>query len=173
MTGKRRRFDQECVEGYLFVRRPLRVLLFRRPPARGRIWVPISGKVDRGDRSFSLAIRREVAEETGFRRFRRVSALRWVFPFRGPEGGRWRLHAFAVELNSLSTPRLSDEHDAFEWLEPSTAVSRLHYRDNRTALRRLLRSARVDRRRRVHRATPNLKRSRRGPRARGRRTRNL
>ncbi|MGA7860454.1 MAG: NUDIX domain-containing protein [Thermoplasmata archaeon] len=142
MSGSRARVDQECVEGYLFVRRPLKVLLVRRPPSRGRIWVPISGKVDLSDRNLSTALRREVAEETGLTRLRRVSPLRWVFRFRGPDGGRWRLHAFAVELPARSTPRLSDEHDAFEWLDPSAAVERLHYRDNRTALRRLVRGVR-------------------------------
>jgi 8-oxo-dGTP pyrophosphatase MutT (NUDIX family) len=139
VTGRRHRIDQECVEGYLFVRRPLKILLFRRPPSRGRIWVPVSGKVDRSDQNLSAAVRREIAEETGFTRLRRVSPLRWVFPFRGPNGGRWRLHAFAVELPVRAQPRLSDEHDAFDWLDPSAALPRLHYRDNRTALRRLLR----------------------------------
>lgn len=139
VNASRSRIDQECVEAYLFIRRPLTVLLFRRPPSRGRIWVPVSGKVDPSDRNLSAAVRREVAEETGFTRLRRVSPLRWVFRFRGPDGGRWRLHAFAVELPSRGLPRLSDEHDAFEWLDPTSAVLRLHYRDNRTALRRLLR----------------------------------
>lgn len=139
MTGKRLRISQECVEGYLFVRRPFQVLLFRRPPARGRIWVPISGKVDPTDQNLSAALRREIREETGFRRFRRVSALRWVFRWRGSDGGIWRLHAFAVEVPDRRAPRLSDEHDAFEWLEPTVAVQRLHYRDNRAALRRLIR----------------------------------
>ena len=138
MTGSRGRVDQECVEGYLFVQPPLRILLFRRPPSRGRIWVPISGKVDPSDRNLSLAVRREIAEETGFRRFRRLFALHWVFPFRGPGGGRWRLHAFAAELPSRRDPRLSHEHDAFAWLDPSAAETRLHYRDNRAALRRLV-----------------------------------
>jgi len=142
VTGSRHRIDQECVEGYLFVRRPLKILLVRRPPSRGRIWVPISGKVDPSDRNLSAALRREIAEETGFIRIRRVSPLRWVFRFRGPEGGHWRLHAFAVELAARSTPQLSDEHDAFEWLDPSVAVERLHYRDNRVALRRLVRGVR-------------------------------
>ena len=139
MTGKKHRTDQECVEGYLFVRRPLRILLFRRPPSRDRIWVPISGKVDPEDRSFSAALRREIREETGFRRFRRVSPLRWVFEWRGPDGRRWRLHAFAVELTARTSPRLSGEHDAFEWLEPGPAIRRLHYPDNREALTRLVR----------------------------------
>lgn len=137
MTGKPARVDQECVEAYLFVRRPLRVLLFRRPPSRGRIWVPISGKVESGDRNLTAAVRREIEEESGFRTLRRVFPLRWVFPFRGPDGGRWRLHAFGVELPSLRRPTLSPEHDAFEWLDLPTALTRLHYPDNRSALRRL------------------------------------
>jgi lipoyl(octanoyl) transferase len=139
VTGSRPRVDQECVEGYLFVRSPLKVLLFRRPPSRGRIWVPISGKVDPSDRNLSEAVRREIAEETGIHRLRRVFPLRWVFSFRGPDGGRWRLHAFAVELAERVVPRLSEEHDAYVWLDPPAAVARLHYRDNRAALRRLLR----------------------------------
>ena len=150
MTGRAPRVDQECVEGYLFVRRPLQILLFRRPRSRGRVWVPISGKVDRSDPSLSAALRREIAEETGFHRFRRLFPLRWVFPFRGPRGGRWRLHAFGVELALRSAPRLSDEHDAFEWVDPLVALDRLHYPDNQAALRRLLRSVlRKDRTRRA------------------------
>lgn len=147
MTVKGAPIDQECIEAYLFVRQPFRILLFRRPPSRGRIWVPVSGKVDVSDRSLSAAVRREVAEETGFVRFRRLHPLHWVFRFRGPTGGRWRLHAFAVELPRRAPPRLSEEHDVFEWLDPATSVSRLHYRDNRQALERLLRGMR--RRRRI------------------------
>jgi 8-oxo-dGTP pyrophosphatase MutT (NUDIX family) len=140
VSARRSGVAQECVEGYLFVRHPFQVLLFRRPPSRGRIWVPISGKVDRPDRSFSAALRREVREETGLTRFRRISPMRWVFRWRGSGGGIWRLHAFAVELPSRRIPRLSDEHEAFEWLDPREALKRLHFRDNRAALRRLMRA---------------------------------
>jgi lipoyl(octanoyl) transferase len=140
VSGKGSRISQECVEGYVFARRPFRVLLLRRPPARGRIWVPVSGKVDPSDQNFSSALRREIREETGFTQLRRVSPLRWVYRWRGPDGGVWRLHAFAVELPAPRAPRLSAEHDAYEWIEPSAAVKRLHYRDNRAALRRLLRA---------------------------------
>lgn len=148
MSGSHHRGPfQECVEGYLFVRRPLQVLLFRRGPSRGRIWVPISGKVERSDRSLSDALRREIREEAGFTRLRRVSPLQWVFRFRGPDGGRWRLHAFAVELPARDSPRLSDEHEAYAWVDPVTAVARLHYRDNRAALRRLVRGVALRNRR--------------------------
>jgi 2-(3-amino-3-carboxypropyl)histidine synthase len=130
--------DQECVEGYLFARSPLRVLLFRRPPKRGRIWVPVSGKVDPKDRDLVSALRRELAEETGLDESRSPASLDWSVRFEGPDGRRWRLHSFGVEVPSTFVPRLSREHDAFAWLEPERARERLYYSDNREALDRLL-----------------------------------
>ncbi len=130
--------QQECVEGYLFAGAPVRLLVFRRPPARGSIWVPISGKVDPGDADWEAAIRRELREETGLRSPKRLVALDWHVTFEGPQGGTWRLHAFGVEVEPGWSPRLSAEHDTCEWVAPSEAVERLHYEDNRAAVGRLL-----------------------------------
>jgi 8-oxo-dGTP pyrophosphatase MutT (NUDIX family) len=129
--------DQECVEGYLFATPGPQYLILRRPPERGRIWVPVSGKVDAEDRDFLAAVRREVAEETGFSAPRRVFPLDWSYRFEGPDGRAWRLHAFGVGLDRPEPPRLSAEHDAFEWLRFPQAHDRLHYSDNREALTRL------------------------------------
>jgi 8-oxo-(d)GTP phosphatase len=129
----------ECVEGYLFSAHPLRILLFRRPPARGSIWVPVSGKVDPGDATLVAALRRELFEETGLRAPLGVTSLDWEVPFRADNGDVWRLHAYAVEVASGFTPRLSEEHDGFAWVEPAEAVDRLHYPDNREAVERLAR----------------------------------
>ena len=129
--------DQECVEGYIFVRRPERHLILRRPPERKRVWVPVSGKVDSTDADFLSATRREVREETGFGQPLRILDLDWEFRFRGPDVRRWRLHAFGVELESMLEPKLSREHESFAWLSYSTARERLHYADNREAIRRL------------------------------------
>ncbi len=142
------------MEGYLFAASPARYLLFRRRPSRGRIWVPISGKVDPTDRSLSDALRRELREETGLRRPRRLFPLRWVFPFRGPDGRRWRLHAFGVEVPGSWRPRLSREHERWEWLELRESIRRLHYRDNRQALRLLDRRLAGERRPRRPRPAP-------------------
>ncbi|MCI4332406.1 MAG: diphthamide biosynthesis enzyme Dph2 [Thermoplasmata archaeon] len=130
--------DQECVEGYLFARSPTRFLLFRRPPKRGRIWVPVSGKVDAKDPDLPSALRRELAEETGLTELRALDPLNWSVRFEGPDGRRWRLHAFGVEVAATSVPRLSREHDAFAWLEPAAARQRLYYSDNQAALDRLM-----------------------------------
>jgi 8-oxo-dGTP pyrophosphatase MutT (NUDIX family) len=130
---------QECVEGYLFSGRPPQILVLRRPPNRGQIWVPVSGKVDVADADFLSALRRELREETGFEEFRRVFPLDWTVEFPGgPNGEMWRLHAYGVELDRTDPPTLSREHEAFEWVTPEEAGTRLHYLDNRAAVRRLL-----------------------------------
>jgi 8-oxo-dGTP pyrophosphatase MutT (NUDIX family) len=129
---------RECVEGYLFARDPLRLLIFRRPPSRGEIWVPISGKVEPSDQDLESALRRELAEETGLTRPTAVDPLDWHVRFRADNGEVWRLHAFAVEVPSSFEPRLSSEHEASEWVGAEEARRRLHYEDNRAAVDRLL-----------------------------------
>jgi 8-oxo-dGTP pyrophosphatase MutT (NUDIX family) len=135
---------QECVEGYLFARPPLQILIFRRPPSRGRIWVPISGKVDPTDPDLEAALRRELEEETGLTRPIAVFPLAWHVRFRVDSGEVWRLHAFGVEVARSFDPRLSAEHEASAWLDPDEAKHRLHYEDNRTAVDRLLECVRSD-----------------------------
>lgn len=137
-TSDDRPVAQECVEGYLFVRPGPRILILRRPPARGGFWVPVSGKVDAADRTFESALRRELQEETGLTSFRQLFSMDWEYDFDGPNGDRWRLHAFGAELDSADEPRLSDEHDAFEWVDWAEAVQRLHFTDNQEAVRRLV-----------------------------------
>ena len=130
--------DRECVEGYLFATPPLELLLFRRPPERGRIWVPVSGKVDPEDRDFPSALCRELEEETGLvTRPVELIDLDWHVPFRVDSGETWRLHAFAVRVPRSFEPRLSREHEACEWLPFEEAVLRLHFEDNRAAVLRL------------------------------------
>jgi 8-oxo-dGTP pyrophosphatase MutT (NUDIX family) len=128
---------RECVEGYLFRASPFELLILRRPPARGRYWVPVSGKVEPSDRDFESATLREVAEETGLSRPVRVIDLDWAVPFRADNGETWRLHAFGVEVGRAFEPKISAEHEAFEWVSADEAVRRLHFPDNQEAVRRL------------------------------------
>jgi 8-oxo-dGTP pyrophosphatase MutT (NUDIX family) len=129
---------RECVEGYLYARPPLELLLFRRPPARGRIWVPISGKVEPTDRDFEAALRRELEEETGLAEPRRLTPLDWHVRFRSDNGETWRLHAYAVEVDRAFVPVLSAEHEEFRWERPEGATALLHFEDNRAAVARLV-----------------------------------
>src|SRR4029077_10143157 len=124
---------QECVEGYLFVPDPLRLLVLRRPPARGSIWVPVSGKIDARDASPSRALVREIREETGFADLPEPIDLDWQVPFEGPDGRRWRLRAYAVRLGDPMEPVLSAEHVEAHWWPAEVARARLHYKDNRAA----------------------------------------
>jgi 8-oxo-dGTP pyrophosphatase MutT (NUDIX family) len=129
---------RECVEGYLFATPPLELLIFRRPPSRGQIWVPVSGKVDPEDRDFDAALRRELREETGLDQPRRLVPLDWHVRFRADNGETWRLHAYAVEVDRTFVPMLSPEHEAFRWVTPAESTSLLHYDDNRGAVERLV-----------------------------------
>jgi len=137
VSGPEPAIDRECVEGYLFARRPFRVLVFRRPPARGSIWVPISGRVDPQDADLEAALRRELREETGLRTAGPIAPLDWHVIFTAPNGETWRLHAYAVEVDPSFVPVLSEEHDAFAWVTVDEALGRLHFDDNRQALGRL------------------------------------
>ncbi|MGA8664582.1 MAG: NUDIX domain-containing protein [Thermoplasmata archaeon] len=128
---------RECVEGYLFARAPTELLIFRRPPARRSIWVPISGKVEPTDPHFEAALGRELEEETGLTHPVRVEPLDWHVTFRADNGEVWRLHAYAVEVPRSFRPRLSPEHVAFEWVDLDEAERRLDYPDNREAVGRL------------------------------------
>jgi 8-oxo-dGTP pyrophosphatase MutT (NUDIX family) len=138
MSGPPGPIARECVEGYVFAARPLALLVLRRPPARGRIWVPVSGKVEPSDVDLEAALRRELREETGVTDPKRVFPLDWHVPFPASNGETWRLHAYGVELDGPSPPTLSDEHEEFAWVTPAEAIRRLHYPDNRDAVRRLM-----------------------------------
>jgi 8-oxo-dGTP pyrophosphatase MutT (NUDIX family) len=138
VTDSPSELEQACVEAYIFAGRPPRILLFRRPPRRGSVWAPVSGKVEPEDEDLVAALRRELTEETQFSDPVRVFELGWEFAFTGPDGRPWRLHGFGVELEREAKPILSDEHDAFEWMDPLDALGRLHYEDNRQALTLLL-----------------------------------
>jgi 8-oxo-dGTP pyrophosphatase MutT (NUDIX family) len=129
---------KECVEGYLFSEEPLEILLFRRPPARGHIWVPVSGKVESHDHDFPSALSRELEEETGLRVGpAELIDLDWRVPFRADNGETWRLHAYAVKVPRSFRPRLSAEHEEAEWVTADEALRRLHFEDNRKAVERL------------------------------------
>ncbi|MGB6443150.1 MAG: NUDIX domain-containing protein [Thermoplasmata archaeon] len=129
---------QECVEGYLFAGPPVEVLVFRRPPSRKEIWVPVSGKVDPTDPDLESALRRELREETGLLDPRRIFPLDWHVRFRSDTGATWRLHAYGVEVDRSFSPTLSAEHASSKWVSPADALALLHYDDNREAVRRLL-----------------------------------
>lgn len=129
---------QDCVEGFVYVRAPLRFLLLKRTEVRGGFWQSVSGRVEPSDLSFESAVRREVLEETGFTEVRSVRDLSWTLVFKGKDGRPWRAHGYGVEVPSPRPPRLSEEHEAYRWCGSGEALSTLFWPDNREALRRLI-----------------------------------
>ncbi|MDE2045481.1 MAG: NUDIX domain-containing protein [Thermoplasmata archaeon] len=129
---------QPCVEGFVFVRSPFRLLLLKRTAMRGGFWQSVSGRVEPSDPSLEAAVRREVREETQFTKVGPVIDLHWEYVFEGRHHRPWKVHAFGVEVPDARPPVISSEHEAYRWCRSGEALATLFWPDNREALRRLL-----------------------------------
>ncbi len=118
---------------------PLEILLFRRPPARGRIWVPISGKVEATDTRPRVGAPARAAGGDRARLPRRVLPLDWHVPFRADNGETWRLHAYGVEVARGFSPVAERRARDVGLGLPGEAIARLHFEDNKEAVARLVR----------------------------------
>jgi 8-oxo-dGTP diphosphatase len=91
-----------------------RVLLVRRAPwdTRPGMWELPGGKVDRGER-VQRALARELEEETGLMlaECRRITCRDMI----SPRGRRIREHVYLT--SAIGAVSLSDEHDAYAWVE--------------------------------------------------------
>jgi 8-oxo-dGTP pyrophosphatase MutT (NUDIX family) len=121
--------------------RGLEVLLIRRAP--GRIfpghWQPVTGGIEGAER-VPLAAFREVAEETGFGPGEIEAAydLDQVAPFYDEGADAIVTSAiFAVRVGPGAEPRLSHEHDAYEWLPPEAALVRAVWPSYDDSIRRI------------------------------------
>ena len=109
----------------MFTRRPsLQVLTLRRPPRRGHVWQPVTGKVDRTDASWTAAGCREVAEETGITDPLRVYDTGIDFRFE-KKGGTFLERLIAFETDGPRPVVLSHEHVDYAWLAWPDAVARM------------------------------------------------
>ncbi len=126
-----------------------RVLLLRRKPDRNRFWQGVTGGVEAGE-SESETARREFFEETGQDiEFNTSPVCRHCFTL---APGFWHYYSNDKQITETVyyivipqfVPLLSDEHDAWGWVEPEAALQMLHWPENRESLRNILRALEGD-----------------------------
>lgn len=113
----------------------LEVLVLRRA-AGGRnpgSWETVHGTIEPGETPVQASLR-ELREETGFvpERFYNLSRIEGFYQHRTDELAI--IPAFAAFVAADAAPRLSAEHDAFDWLAPTDAARRFAWPRERRAL---------------------------------------
>jgi 8-oxo-dGTP pyrophosphatase MutT (NUDIX family) len=116
-------------------------LLMQRIPHRGGFWQGVSGGVERGE-NLNIAARRELKEETGFETS--VIFINHYFEYAvekkykhlySPTTTKIQDQAYIADVSGLGDPTLSNEHDAFKWLEfKNINLEDLKWQENKTAL---------------------------------------
>jgi dATP pyrophosphohydrolase len=115
-----------------------RVLVLRRGPGTRctGAWEIVHGRIERGERP-DIAALRETREETGLVPERTYSIT--VNPFYLVQTDSVELAiVFAVVVPYDAEPVLAEEHDAWAWLSPPEAMSRLAWPRERDALSQAL-----------------------------------
>jgi 8-oxo-dGTP pyrophosphatase MutT (NUDIX family) len=116
-----------------------KVLVLKTIPSRGGFWQPVTGGVEPLDASLEAAALREATEETGLSFSASARPVGYEFTFQGRFG---KVLETVFELEAPGTPALvldGKEHEAFEWVEPSAALSRLRFEANAQPLELLIR----------------------------------
>jgi len=116
-----------------------RVLCLRRTAERGGFWQLITGRIEAGE-SPREAAARELLEETGVRSD--VMPLRYEHSF-GFGDSAQVFHESAFKSRWSGDPRvvLSDEHDAYSWMDLRTALETLPFSGLRRSARLALESS--------------------------------
>lgn len=106
-------------------------LLLKRREDREGYWTPVTGHVEKGERTLD-ALYREVQEETGIANLSYVLDLRIPFRF-SKNGEEYEEHCFGVQVDT-DTVHISNEHSAYEWLDYGSALSRLKWDEHKRTL---------------------------------------
>lgn len=122
--------------------RGVEALMLHRVPARGAFWQTVTGRLEPGEAP-AAAAEREAREETGLEGELVDLAYAHAYtldPALAPGRDPNRFVAthedcFALRVPAGSEPRLSDEHDASEWLPLEDAVARAPFAGMKRALR--------------------------------------
>lgn len=111
-----------------------RVLLLRRSEAKGGFWQPVTGRIEPEERPDRAAVR-ELLEETGVSTTVQPLEVPHVFAW-GSQTPPVLAREFPFVARVAEQPiALSDEHQAFEWLDPAEAIARVPFEGLRRSVR--------------------------------------
>ncbi len=112
----------------------IKFLLLKRIAERGGFWQSITGGVGVGEDRIK-AIRRELKEETGITKFKKVIDTKFSYSFVNREGRKLEEHVYGIEINPNQKITLSWEHTERKWVDLKEALKLLKYKNNKKAFK--------------------------------------
>ncbi len=123
---------------FRFVNGSYEYLLLKRIASRGGFWQPVTGGLEEGEELHD-AIVREVREETGIARIKRI--INDVHQFTLEDKKHFTEYVFGAEINAdekiTFDKNIYEEHDAHRWCSFDKAMQMLKWDGNKTGLRKL------------------------------------
>ena len=113
----------------------IKYLLLKRTEERGGFWQPVTGGVEEGE-DLLYAARREVMEETGFLKVKKMYDVRYKFNFKVGDKDITE-YVFAFEVDSMDVNFSKREHSEIKWVTYEEALKYLKWETNKEALKKI------------------------------------